>query len=389
MSLFECPVVTVKTVEPNPNADRLDILTFEELGWVCQDVRGKRKPGDAVVYIPVDAMVDCSREEFAFLTKQAKMRTVRVPPFFASPEDEAQGVFTIEAVHPIARIKTIRLKGVISQGLVIDIPSKLWVKGLDFAAYLGVTKYEPPQEAVFSANAKGVYPDWCPKTDAERYQNVQALLEPHLDEEFVLSMKIDGTSLTVFYDSTRVGDELGVCSRNQELKSPDTIVVGSSQEEIEKYGFGTDIYWKTARKNHLTYIVYELCQELGVDRVAIQGEIAGEGIQSNPMGLRGQEFFAFDVYVMKGTQGYYLPYKQFLGLMAGKFVQTVPIMSHGVTLRAFTMETIHGWVYPNSHPAEGGVFVGSNDKQLGRFGRLKFKYVSPVFLLQKDKREGA
>jgi RNA ligase (TIGR02306 family) len=387
MSLFECPVVTIKTVEPNPNSDNLDILTFEEVGWVCQDVRGKRMVGQHVVYIPVDAMVDCSRKEFEFLTKQAKMRTVRVPPFFATPEDEAKGEFTVLAQRPIARIRTIRLRGVISQGLVIDPPSKLFVPGLDFAEYLGVTKYEPPQEAVFSADAKGLYPDWCPKTDAERYQNVKTLLEPLLDEEFVMSMKIDGTSLTVFYDSTRKGDEVGVCSRNQELKPPDTVVNGNSREEEKQFGFATNIYWRTAKENGLIWLAYKLSEELGVERVAIQGEIAGEGIQSNPMGMRGRQFFAFDVYVMTGAVGRYLPYDQFLSLMERHEVPTVPVIQRKMTLRLFDMDSVNHLEYPNHSPAEGAVFVGLSDKPLGRFGRLKFKYINPLFLLKKKDRD--
>ena len=177
MSTFSCPVVTIASVEHNPNSDNLDVLKFEEIFWVCQDVRGKRKVGDKVVYIPIDAMVDCTRPEFKFIEKNAKIRDGK----------------------PIARIKTIRLRGATSQGLVIDLPdiTGAWEHGeipigYDLSEYFGVTKYEPPQEAVFSANAKGTFPVWCPKTDCERYQNHNRTIEPFINDLWFATLKLDG-----------------------------------------------------------------------------------------------------------------------------------------------------------------------------------------------------
>jgi ATP-dependent RNA circularization protein (DNA/RNA ligase family) len=146
-----------------------------------------------------------------------------------------------------------------------------------------------------------------------------------------------------------------------------------------------DVYCKTAENYYLLRKVEQIAQEFGYDRVAIQGEIAGPGIQGNPMGLTRHEFFLFDIYVTRGAAGFYLPYLTMLHLAEFYEIPTVPILSQGMTLRGYDFQSIYNLQYPNGHPAEGVVFVGLGTKLLGKFGRLKFKYVNPLFLLKKDK----
>jgi len=409
MSTFTCPIVTVKTVTLNMNSDNLDILTFEEIGWVCQDVRGKRKVGDKVIYIPIDSLVDCSRLEFEFLMKNAKMRKVR-----PLPESE-------EVLRPLARIKTIKLRGEISQGLVIDLPNEFWIQigqddlgkidelygqyiidrrdddaikvrgfapvGTDASPMVGVTKYEPPQEAVFSANAKGNFPSWCPKTDAERYQNVNRTIEPYLNDLFSVSIKIDGTSMTVFYDRLREGDEFGVCSRNQELKPPEQ---DPSASVATKYGFAMDSYWKAATEQNLREKIYAIAVNNGYQRVALQFELAGEGIQKNTAGIKGQLPWLFDIYVTKeGFEGY-LDYIQMIHMAEEYDILTVPIVWKTIPLSELIgnppdFSFLQALKYPSGHPIEGLVFVSAHEKFVGKLGRLKFKYVNQQYLLKTEK----
>jgi RNA ligase (TIGR02306 family) len=430
MSTFTCPIVTVKTVTPNSNSDNLDILTFEEIGWVCQDVRGKRKVGDKVIYIPIDSLVDCTRPEFAFLMKNAKMITISLPADDNTYVDT--GVVKIQ--KPMARIKTIKLRGEISQGLVIDIESLAGNKrindvnpipkneiiypelkyvskdngytltlffddtynnylelesGVDVSKILGVVKYEPPQEAVFSANAKGTFPKWCPKTDAERYQNFNNVIESYFDELFSISIKVDGTSLTVFYDSLREGDEFGVCSRNQELKSPEQDLSSSNHT---KYGFTTDAYWKAAIQYGLLEKARSIAVNNGYQRVALQFELAGEGIQKNRLGLKGQFPYLFDIYVTKeGFEGY-LDYTDMLRLADEYNISTVPILEKSISLNKFIgnppdFSFLNNLKYPSGHLVEGVVFVSSKEKFVNKLGRLKFKYINPYYLLNTENEE--
>ena len=377
MSTFSCPVVTIASVEHNPNSDNLDVLKFEEIFWVCQDVRGKRKVGDKVVYIPIDAMVDCTRPEFKFIEKNAKIRDGK----------------------PIARIKTIRLRGATSQGLVIDLPdiTGAWEHGeipigYDLSGYFGVTKYEPPQEAVFSANAKGTFPAWCPKTDCERYQNHNRTVEPFINDLWFATLKLDGTSLTVFYDSTRTGDEFGVCSRNQELKPPSQ---DPSSSAPTKYGFSIDSYWKSVIDYQLLDKVKEIATVGGYTQVALQFELCGEGIQKNRLGLKGQKPFLFDIYVTMPGVSRYLDYMIFLTLAHRFSIETVPFVSikeqpltyfAGSEMNKF-QELLDTLKYENGQLAEGGVFTYWLEKEVGKLGRLRVKYINPNYLLQSEKHD--
>jgi RNA ligase (TIGR02306 family) len=299
MSTFSVPVVTVKTVTTHPNADALDILSFEEVAWQCVDKRDARKPGDLVVYIPIDSIVNTNRPEFSFLAPKAK----------------PDGTF---------RIRTIRLRGEISQGLVIDVPvgrifdykddvgsnlssQEHFYPGCDVAAALDIVKYEPPAEHT-NAQAAGSYPSWCEKSDAERYQNFNRNIQPFADEEFYLTLKMDGTSCTIYYDEDKITepttdapgqDGVGVCSRNWDLREHE---LGADKYFETGYAPRTsNTYWTVARNADLTNKIKAIANILGSPKVGIQGEICGPGIQKNKYGLTTNQFFAFDISMAYGA----------------------------------------------------------------------------------------
>lgn len=372
MSTFSCPIVTVATVSKHPNADNLDILTFEEVSWVCVEATGKRQPGHKVVYIPIDAKVNTKRSEFAFLAPRAKA----------------------DGWH---RIKTIKLRGNISQGLVVDLPRLAWYHYLrvwfgdsskiDASRYLDIHKYEPPAEKIFAPNAKGNFPGEFQKSDAERYQNYNRAIEPYLHDTWYATTKIDGTSLTVFYLAGRPeSDCVGVCSRNQELKE-------LCEPAGIHYGFSLDVYWKAAHRYNLLEIVKKIAYNEGYTGVAIQGELAGPGIQKNPLGLSEIQFFAFDIQVIEAGKQRFLDAPRFFSTCNSFGIPTVPIYKIGtfleitgnknVTNNRLDFSFIEALKYPNGSPIEGLVFVTEEEKQCGSLGRVKVKYINPQFLLKE------
>jgi RNA ligase (TIGR02306 family) len=373
MSTFVVPVATVKSVTKHPNADALDLIEFNEVAWRCVDKINTRKPGDLVVYIPIDSLVQVTRPEFEFLKPRAK----------------ADGT---------CRIRTIRLRGEISQGLILDAPKGLSMQpvqdplypnleiiadvrptevGMDAAYHFGIVKYEPPLEAIPPMCASN-YPVWCEKSDAERYQNFNRSIEPYLDDDWFLSIKIDGTSMTVFYEDERVG----VCSRNWEVKENDE---GANKwtEETERPK-ATNIYWTAARKYGLLEKVKFIAKQLHVSKFAIQGEIVGPGIQKNKLGLTEQAFKAFDMY--NGDASDFLPYRHFLDLAMEYQIPTVDIIKLG-PIRSYIEEefkNIQILKNVNGTPIEGIVFVASRPQRVGTLGRLKFKYINPEYLLKYE-----
>jgi RNA ligase (TIGR02306 family) len=368
MSTFTVPIVTVKTVTKHPNADALDILTFEEVGWQCVDKRGIRNPGDLVVYVPIDSVVDTKQPEFAFLASKGK-------------------------ANYTYRIRTIRLRGEISQGLVVDFPDVFKMTpetaallpqadgelpGADMAAFFGIKKYEPPAEHI-SPMMAGNFPGWCEKSDAERYQNFNRSIEPYIDELFYKSLKMDGSSMTVFYEDGRIG----VCSRNWEVKEEDEGAnkwVGEAERPK-----ATNIYWSVARAAGLLTKVEDLARKYGYKHFAVQGEVCGPGVQGNKMGLDKLTFFAFDIYDGEYYHDF-LQYADFLRLTEEALIRTVPIIEcapiRGEVESNF--KRVNALCYPNDTPAEGVVYVAANCRRVGTLGRLKFKFINPEFLLKYE-----
>jgi RNA ligase (TIGR02306 family) len=363
MSTFIVPIVTIKTVIKHPNADSLDILSFEEVSWQCVDKINTRKPGDMVVYIPIDSVVDVRRPEFEFLKSKAK-------------------------ADYSCRIRTIRLRGEISQGLVISMPSDMikWlcdkitghkdcaqgisfdIPGQDVSEYYGIKKYEPPPESIPPLSA-GNYPSWCEKSDAERYQNYNRTIEPFRDHAFYKTIKMDGASITVFYDAET--EHSGVCSRNWEIKENSDIT-------------RLDNYWLIAKKYNLLQIVKDIAMDKGIKRLALQGEMCGPGVQGNKMGLSELQFFAFDMY--NGDIGEFIEYPFFIALCHYWKIPTVEILEVGTLGKE--LDTNFAYVsqlkYDNDLPAEGVVYVAVNSQRVGTLGRLKFKFINPEFLLKYD-----
>jgi len=115
MSTFEVLVKPV-TISPHTNADNLEIA--EVYGYRSIVLKGQYKDGDLVAYIPEDAVV---------------------------PENvlRSMGLHGKLAGSARNRVKAIRLRGVLSQGICHPVQPE-WAEDQDVTELLGVTKYCPP-----------------------------------------------------------------------------------------------------------------------------------------------------------------------------------------------------------------------------------------------------
>ena len=57
MSIFKVEVVKINSVNPHPNADRLDICTFEGMAYQVITAKGNFKPEDLAFYFPIDSVI--------------------------------------------------------------------------------------------------------------------------------------------------------------------------------------------------------------------------------------------------------------------------------------------------------------------------------------------
>ena len=191
-------IQTVNAVEPIPNADAIEKIRV--LGWWVVVKKGEHQPGDKLVYCEIDSLLP-ERPEFEFLR--------------ASSFKPAQTDATGEVILPAGfRIKTVRLRGQVSQGICFPLsilpPEATTDEGADVTDLLGVLKWEPPLPVGMGGKVKGLFPGFLPKTDETRVQVLEAVLERHRGKTFYVTEKLDGTSFTAFL---RQG-EFGICSRN-------------------------------------------------------------------------------------------------------------------------------------------------------------------------------
>ncbi len=172
------------------------ICAFRVDGWWVVDSINKYNVGELVVYYEIDSFLPIT-PQFEFLRKSSIKKM-----------GEREGF----------RLKTIKLKGQLSQGLLTKIPMGLIVppkENDDMTELLGIVKYEPPIPAELAGEIKGSFPSFIPKTDEVRIQNFESEVGMSIANERVyVTEKVDGTSFTCYVNK----GEFGVCGRNWELK---------------------------------------------------------------------------------------------------------------------------------------------------------------------------
>lgn len=164
----------IASTRPIEGADRIEVAQVD--GWECVVQKGSFNVGQRIVYVEVDSVVP-ERPEFEFLRDRK------------------------------FRVRTIKLRGQVSQGLVLPLdilPPGKYNVGDDVTELLGITKYDPQaqQEAMLltkqpntpknpiakfmmrfkwyrklfmKPKRKGGFPDWIVKTDETRIQNLTTL----------------------------------------------------------------------------------------------------------------------------------------------------------------------------------------------------------------------
>ena len=315
-------------VRPIPEADAIECVTVD--GWDVVTKKGEFQVGDLAIYLEIDSWVPTALAPFLSKGKE--------PREFNSVKGE--------------RLRTVKLRGQLSQGLLLPYATlgRIAQEGEEVTEELGIQKWERPISPQLAGLAKGNFPDFIPKTDQERIQNIKHVLEdPH--ERYEVTIKLDGSSFTAYH---RDG-EVGVCSRNLELKPSDD-----------------NAFWRVARK----YGVLELLAARG--NYAIQGELIGPGIQGNQEKLEDLELYVFDVFDIDAQS--YLTAEKRYSFLTDTELYHVPIISP-YTAVPQTLEKVLAMAEgPSLNPKanrEGLVFKSIRNPE------LSFKAISNSWLLKE------
>lgn len=274
-------VRTIAEIKAIPEADL--IVAYRVDGWWVVDKKDHYYVGDLVVYVEPDAWVP--HELAPFLSK--------------GKEPSEYGGINGE------RLRTVKLKKQLSQGLLLPVPNGfINIEGTDCTEALGVLKWEPKLPAQLAGDARGLFPSVVPKTEAERIQNLAITWDELRKHKFEVTEKLHGSSCSFYLD---LEQDFHVCSRNLDLKQSET-----------------NAYWKAALK----YNVQQNMVKHGLEGLALQGEIVGEGLNGNQYKL-GLEFFLFSIYDVK--QGKYLDAAAREEICAMLGLQHVPVLELDVS----------------------------------------------------------
>ena len=279
-------VVKIADIQPIPGADA--IMVAKVKGWNVVVKVNEYKVGDLAVYYGIDSFLPI-RPQFEFLRKSSFKRMGSSEGF---------------------RLKTIRLRGQISQGLLTPIPDGILdpKEGDDLTEALDIVKYEPPIPAQLAGKIKGTFPSFIPKTDEIRIQNFESEVGfSPVGERAYVTEKLDGTSFTCYFNN----GVFGVCGRNWELSE-------TSDNSL----------WRMANVLQLK----EKMTKHGKN-IALQGELVGAGINGNLYGLSDHKLYFFTGYdIDKGRRMFF---DELEWVLFGLQLQMVPLLEK------------YGFVIPN------------------------------------------
>lgn len=341
MSEFHVEVVRLGEVTKHPNADALSITQIHG-GYPVTFRTGDYREGDLATYVPVDALVDTTRPEFAFLAGRAK-----------------------------ERIRAKKIRGVFSMGLLVPVGKPDAKPGDDMRELLGVEKWESPADRASNGpnrtpGEKGFDPELAPSPagpaprvyDLEGYRRWKRELVE--GEEVVITEKIHGANLRILRDD----DGIHVGSRT-----------GWKREYIAS-GKPEKLWWPAVRSSGLDL-------EALPKGVVLYGEVFGQ-VQDLKYGIdAGARIQFFDVLERETNR--FLDYDEAAEVIQRAGGAIVPTLYRGpwsIELEALA----EGKSTMADHVREGIVIRPIAERLMGRgFGdRCVLKLVGEGYLTRKD-----
>jgi len=352
----------ISEIHPIEGADAIELAVIR--GWNIVIKKGEFKPGDLCVYCEIDSLLP-EREEFEFLRPRGfRIKTIKlrgqISQGIAFPLEIFESVGQFQSVAGYPEYECLLLLNTPLEDGNDAIPI---VPGEDVTEALGVTKWEPQLPAELRGTAKGGFPSHSIKTDEERIQNLIDKYEDFRKEKWIVTEKVDGSSMTCYiYEN-----EFGVTSRNLNLKENDT-----------------NTFWKVARELDIEGKMRRYMKDYGLEALTIQGELLGEGIQKNKYRIKGHTVRFFRMFDPIKYQ--FFPFVTVIDAMKEMDLEIVPVIDMCFKLPKNYEDLIKftdGRSIIVDGPREGLVFVAKNPSYSDS-GRLSFKVISNKFILKHD-----
>jgi hypothetical protein len=349
-------VQIITDIQPILGAD--NIVVASVLGWQVVVKKNEFNIGDKVCYIQIDTVVP-ELPEYEFLRERK------------------------------FRVRTIKLRKQISQGLIVPLPKGNWKEGNDVTEIIGVKKYEKPdnnpERYEKPRMPKKWYKKWIylfkynflyklfpklqrlsrspfPKnlvsiTDEERIQNIPQVLSQYAGKLFVVSYKLDGSSITIIHSKVLGKSKFRICSRRFELHD--------KKNDWYKVFIDTDFQIEISK----------LVKHFKTDDIIVQGEAIGK-FNGNHHNLQKEQIRLFNIYV----DGKRLNQKDFIQVCLANNIPHCPmykeiVLNHTLS-EILQLSEIKDVLNP-SVDAEGLVWRCVD-------GTLSFKVINNRYLLKHE-----
>lgn len=341
MSKFVVPVTCIRAIEPIKNADKIELAVVGDYHSVIS--KGQYKTHDLVVYLPEAAIL----------------------PDRMIDELGLKGKLSGDGKN---RIKAVRLRGCLSQGIIYGAVPEGAVEGNCVAERLGIKKFEPPVPVHMSGELVGME-GLTVRYDIENFKSYpDVLIEGEVVE---MTEKTHGTFVGfavepgLNHPDMLGGDGLayskGAGARGQAFKN--------------NAANATNIYLNMAK----TLKVHDAIRKgFPGKSVHVLGEIFGTGVQDLTYGRNSRSFVAFDICI----DGHFLGRDAFADTARKLGLERAPVLYRGPFSKAAMNVHTNGMTVVGSdvHLREGLVVVPVQERCDETIGRVILKSVSGDYL---------
>ena len=398
MSTFEVLVLPIDAVYDHPGADRLSICKIRGFEAITnKDENGNHRftKGEMIVYVPENAVIPLDiLQDRGYCNAEGKGMLAG-----------SQG----------NRVRAIRLRGIVSQGLVwktltqvneygeefLFVRKPMLISGLsepsysemlvdpntNVAEFFGIQKYEEPIPASMSGQVFN-----CPKArfnyDIENWQNYPDFLR---NDEVEVLEKIHGSFCRISYIPG--------------LNHPEAF--GGGNVVIASKGLGAKgLVFKNVPENKNNLYVRTVLESGLIERmiahcdltfagapVHILGEVFGRGVQDLHYGAQQPQFRAFDMAVYFNGHNMYMDTDRKIANFAAMGIERPPALYRGPWDLEILTQLRDGVTLMGGGNIREGIVITATGEQSNRPAdpthqlRPILKMVSPAYLTRKGGTE--
>ena len=370
-------VVKVDDILPM-DADKLECVRIA--GWNCVCSKESFKKDDLGVFFEIDSKLSevepfTSMEFLASKKYRIKSQKIRgvisqgllipLSEFGWTPEDHPLGTFVTEELNVTYYVPDDNTRKKSTDKYKTFVHRKPWINKFFLTRWM--MQHNFTRKIIYNLfGGKKIvrdWPAWVTKTDEERVQNMPWIVKDK--GPWVVTEKVDGSSTTFTMRKKGRKYEYFVCSRNVVFDNPN-----------KKCYYETNVYQEMSDKYKVEEVLKAIMEEhKEYDYVTLQGETYGASVQKRDYSLKDRDFVGFNF--ITSSEGRWNSIKA-RNLMNNYGIPWVPIVNEESTLPDSVDELIleaDGNSVIDGKEREGLVYRSID-------GTKSFKVVSNDYLLK-------